>query len=479
MPDTSPVIVWFRQDLRLADNPALRAAAASGRPVIPVYILDDDTPGSWRAGGAARWWLHHSLSALLSSLEDMDGQLILRQGSSPEVLEELVKETEAGAVYWNRCYEPYAIDRDKGLKIHLKEKGCTVESFNGSLLFEPWQVETKAGGFYKVYTRYWQAVRAMQEPPLPESVPDKVTFADAMPESDDLESLSLLPTQPDWAGGLRDAWVTGEAAAMERLDDFLSDRIEGYKQGRDFPADPATSNLSPYLHIGNISPRQIWARTLERVGWTAASEAFLKEVVWREFAYHVLYHLPTLPDEPMYEKFAAFPWEEDADALKAWQMGQTGYPMVDAGMRELWQTGQMHNRVRMIAASFLVKHLLQPWQQGEAWFWDTLVDADLAANAFNWQWVAGCGADAAPYFRIFNPITQGAKFDPEGEYVRKYVPEIAALPDKYLFSPWEAPDNVLKDAGVVLDETYPRPIIGHKQGRERALEAFKSLPSSG
>ncbi len=479
MPDTSPVIVWFRQDLRLADNPALQAAIGTGRPIIPVYILDDATPGNWRLGGAARWWLHHSLAALSKEFEGLGGWIVLRQGEAAKVLGALVDETEAAAVYWNRCYEPFAIARDTALKSALSVKGCEVESFNGSLLFEPWQIETKAGGFYKVYTRYWQAIRALPDPSPPTRAPDKVRFAKAMPSSDTLDSLALLPTNPDWAGGLRDMWEVGEDAAIQRLDDFLSERIDGYKQGRDIPAEPATSNLSPYLHIGNISPRQIWAKTLDRVGWTAASEIFLKEIVWREFAYHVLYHLPSLPDEPMYGKFAAFPWEEDVSALAAWQQGRTGYPMVDAGMRELWQTGQMHNRVRMIAASFLVKHLLQPWQHGEMWFWDTLVDADLAANAFNWQWVAGCGADAAPYFRIFNPITQGTKFDPDGTYVRKYVPEIAGLPDKYLFQPWEAPEDVLEAAGVILDETYPRPIIGHKQGRERALAAFKSLPSSG
>ena len=442
MPDTSPIIVLFRNDLRITDNPALFEASRTGRPVIALYVLDDDAPGEWKPGGAARWWLHHSLAELEQRISDIGGKLVLRQGATVDVLDDVLKESGADSVHWNRCYEPYAIARDTEIK-----------------------------------AAFWHACRDKGDPAKPLVAPKKICAPSKDIRSDTLDDPALLPTKPDWASGLRDRWEPGERGAMARLDAFL-DVIDDYNDGRNFPALAATSNLSAYLHTGDISPRQIWHKTLKAHGWTKASEAFLKEIVWREFAYHVFYYLPELPTQPMYEKFADFPWQDNNEALKAWQQGRTGYPMVDAGMRELWQTGHMHNRVRMITASFLVKHLLLPWQQGEAWFWDTLVDADLAVNAFSWQWVAGCGADAAPYFRIFNPITQGSKFDPDGEYIRAYVPEIAALPDKHLFTPWEAPDNVLHDADVRLGETYPRPIIDHKKARERALSAFKALPSA-
>ena len=478
MSDSGPTIVWFRADLRVADNPAVFEASRGDRPVIGLYIFDDETPGEWGIGGAAKWWLHHSLVALEQSLTKIGGALVLRQGNAADVLAEVVRETNAGKVYWNRCYEPFTIKRDKGIKETLLDQGIEAKSFNGSLLFEPWTIETKAGGFYKVYTRFWLTCRDKGTPAPPLDAPTHLEKFEGDVKSDMLDDWKLLPTSPDWAEGLRDRWAPGEAGAMERLDTFLDTGAEDYDNLRNFPAIPATSNISPHLHIGDISPRQIWKITVDRLGWTKETEKFLKEIVWREFAYHVFYYLPEIPEEPMHNRFDAFPWREDTAALLAWQTGQTGYPMVDAGMRELWQTGHMHNRVRMITASFLVKHLLLPWQQGEAWFWDTLVDADLAVNAFSWQWVAGCGADAAPYFRIFNPITQGQKFDPDGTYIRTYVPEIADLPDKYLQTPWAAPDDVLHDAGVKLDETYPRPIIDHKMARERALEAFKSLPKN-
>ena len=478
MSDSGPTIVWFRADLRVADNPAVFEASRGDRPVIGLYIFDDETPGEWGIGGAAKWWLHHSLVALEQSLTKIGGALVLRQGNAADVLAEVVRETNAGKVYWNRCYEPFTIKRDKGIKETLLDQGIEAKSFNGSLLFEPWTIETKAGGFYKVYTRFWLTCRDKGTPAPPLDAPTHLEKFEGDVKSDMLDDWELLPTSPDWAEGLRDRWAPGEAGAMERLDTFLDTGAEDYDNLRNFPAIPATSNISPHLHIGDISPRQIWKITVDRLGWTKETEKFLKEIVWREFAYHVFYYLPEIPEEPMHNRFDAFPWREDTAALLAWQTGQTGYPMVDAGMRELWQTGHMHNRVRMITASFLVKHLLLPWQQGEAWFWDTLVDADLAVNAFSWQWVAGCGADAAPYFRIFNPITQGQKFDPDGTYIRTYVPEIADLPDKYLHTPWAAPDDVLHDAGVKLDETYPRPIIDHKMARERALEAFKSLPKN-
>lgn len=470
-----PLIVWFRSDLRIADNPALAEACATGRPILALFVLDDIAPGAWAPGGAARWWLHHSLAELAHNLTALGGRLVLRRGPAAEVLNTVIQDSGASGVYWNRTYEPYAIARDSAIKAGLKARGLEARSFNASLLFEPWTIATKNGGFYKVYTRFWQACRAQGDPEAPLAAPDRITAPAAFPEGERLEDWGLLPVAPDWAGGLRERWQPGERGALQRLHDFLDTAIAGYKEGRDLPARPATSNLSAYLHTGDIGPRQIWHATVARVGWTSASEAFLKELVWREFAYHVGHYLPELATQPMYPKFADFPWADDAAGLHAWQQGRTGYPMVDAGMRELWHTGHMHNRVRMVAASFLVKHLLLPWQQGEDWFWDTLVDADLAVNAFSWQWVAGCGADAAPYFRIFNPVLQGRKFDPKGAYIRTYVPEIAALPDKYLHAPWEAPAAVLADAGIRLGETYPQPIVAHSFARERALAAFKSL----
>lgn len=476
MTDPAPIIVWFRNDLRVADNPALIAAATSGKPVIALYILDDETPGKWKPGGAARWWLHHALAALQAALAKRGAALVLHRGRAEDVIVAVAAETGAQGVYWNRCYEPFAIARDTRIKEALQTAGLAAASFNGSLLFEPWEIATRQGGFYKVYTRFWHAVRDRGDPPPPGPAPVRIEAPAKLVKSDALEDWGLLPSAPDWAGGLRRRWQPGEAGAKARLRAFLQSGLDGYTDRRDFPADAVTSNLSAFLHTGDISPRQIWHETLKTAGWSEAAEKFLKEVVWREFAYHVFYHLPTLPEQPMAARFREFPWADDDTHLACWQQGRTGYPMVDAGMRELWQTGHMHNRVRMVTASFLVKHLLLPWQAGEAWFWDTLVDADLAVNAFSWQWVAGCGADAAPYFRIFNPILQGSKFDPDGAYIRTYVPEIAQLPDKYLFAPWEAPDAVLKDAGVVLGTTYPRPVVAHKQARERALAAFKSLP---
>lgn len=475
MTESAPLIVWLRADLRISDNPALYDACKSGQPVLALYIFDEETPGVRVLGGAAKWWLHHALERLGEAFAKMGARLILRRGAADTVLTSLIEEAGAAGVYWNRCYDPYAMARDRRIKETLKQQGIEAKSFNGSLLFEPWTIATKAGGFYKVYTRYWQACRDRGDPPPPMPAPAQIRSCQSGIDSDVLNDWKLLPSVPDWAGGLRARWQPGETGAVDRLQAFLHSGLKDYALRRDFPADPVTSNLSAYLHSGDISPRQVWHETLKSVGWSADAEKFLKELVWREFAYHVFYHLPEITEQPMHERFRAFPWRDDPAALKAWQRGLTGYPMVDAGMRELWQTGHMHNRVRMITASFLVKHLLVPWQQGEAWFWDTLVDADQAVNAFSWQWVAGSGADAAPFFRIFNPIIQGQKFDPDGHYIRTYVPEIAGLPDKYLFQPWLAPDDVLADAGVKIGGTYPGPIVEHKRARERALAAFKTL----
>ncbi|MEQ8967304.1 MAG: deoxyribodipyrimidine photo-lyase [Azospirillaceae bacterium] len=482
-PPDSPIIVWFRLDLRLADNPALRAAVDSGRRVVPLFILDDADAGPWKPGGATRWWLHGSLERLAADLAERGAPLVLRAGKAADVLDTLIEETGAGAVAWNRRYEPWAIARDKEIKAALKDRGLDVASHDAALLFEPWTVETKTGGPYKVYTPFWRACRARaEEIARPAAAPRAVPGLDPAPASEALENWGLRPTKPDWAGGLRETWTPGEAGARARLDRFLDEAAARYDDRRNRPDLPGTSGLSPHLHWGEIGPRRVWhavehARAEAGGAAGEAMEAFLQEIVWREFSYHLLYHFPDLPDEPLDDRFAGFPWADDPDGrlVRAWQRGRTGYPVVDAGMRELWTTGWMHNRVRMITASFLVKHLLQPWQAGEAWFWDTLVDADLASNSASWQWVAGCGADAAPYFRIFNPVLQGEKFDPDGTYVRHWVPEIAALPDKYLHKPWEAPSAALDRAGVILGETYPAPVVDHKQARRRALDAFETI----
>ncbi len=473
----SATIVWFRQDLRLADNPALLAAIKRGEPVIPLYVWAPEEEGDWPPGAATKVWLHDSLAALDASLRSIGSRLVIRKGSTADVLSALIAETGASAVYWNRRYEPAAIARDSALKESLRQSGIATESFNGSLLFEPWEVQTKQGGPYRVFTPFWKACVQQSEPNAPSPVPKSVPAPAAWPSSTTIADLELEPTI-DWAGGIRRAWTPGEHGALARLETFVKDAMRSYKRGRDFPAEPFVSRISPHLHFGEIGPRQIWSivyRHMAAAGDEEGGVAFLREVGWREFSYHLLYHFPTVPDTPLQEKFAAFPWRDDLAGLKAWQRGRTGYPIVDAGMRQLWETGWMHNRVRMIVASFLTKDLLIPWQEGAQWFWDTLVDADLANNTQGWQWTAGCGADAAPYFRVFNPTTQGEKFDSDGEYVRRWVPELSALPAKWIHKPADAPAEVLTEAKVIVGETYPAPIVDHKMARERALEAYAAI----
>ena len=480
----APSIVWFRLDLRLSDNPALTAAAKRGRALVPLFILDDEEADEWAIGGASRWWLHHALEALASELRDHGGDLILRQGPAERVLDEVIAETGAEAVYWNRRYEPWAIARDGKIKDRLKKDGMAVESFNGALLTEPWQMKTKQDGPYKVFTPYWKAVRAAGEIPEPLPMPDEMTFISKTPQSDRLMDWDLLPSKPNWAAAFPDTWTPGSEGATGRLSDFLDDAVFAYKDQRNAPGQPGTSRLSPHLHFGEISPRQIWhaaiAKNLAETGepMSGGVMTFLSEVVWREFSYNLLYHFPHLPKDPLKTEFAAFPWIDDPAGLKAWQTGMTGYPIVDAGMRELWTTGWMHNRVRMITASFLIKDLMIHWSEGEAWFWDTLVDADLASNSASWQWVAGSGADASPYFRIFNPVLQGEKFDPDGTYVRRWVPELADLPDKVMHAPWEASPVELQAAGITLGQTYPERIVNHASARDRALAAYKALKAA-
>lgn len=470
----SPIIVWFRQDLRLSDQPALAAALADGRPVLPLFVWESESEEDWRPGGASQWWLHHALTDLAAQLKEKGLQLILRCGSPRETLRALCDECGAEAVYWNRRYEPAAIAADAALKEQLKDDGWEVKSFNAALLFEPWTVSTQSGGPYKVYTPFSRAVLGRSLPEPVEVSWKGVKGPQGGLKSLEVDDLKLLPKLA-WADEFPDAWDPTRKGAEKRLETFLHEGgVRDYATARDEPAVDGTSRLSPYLHWGQIGPREV-AAALGKVAQSKGQETFLRELIWREFGYHVLYHFPETPTKPLQPYFKHFPWRNDAKALEAWQKGQTGYPIIDAGMRQLWRTGWMHNRVRMIVGSLLVKHLLIRWEEGARWFWDTLVDADLASNTLGWQWIGGCGADAAPYFRIFNPMTQGSKFDPDGAYVRRWVPELAKLPDKYIHTPWEAPPHVLEHAGVELGETYPEPIIEHKAGRERALEAFETL----
>ncbi len=476
-----PVLLWFRQDLRLDDNPALRVAVGMKAPLICLYILDDETPGNWAMGGASRWWLHHSLAAFARRLEAKGQTLILRRGAADTVIQQLAAETGAKAVLWNRLYDPASVSRDKRLKEQLQKDGLDAQSFNARLLREPWEIRNKSGDPFRVFTPFWRAARAAGPMTAPEAAPDTLPPPVDGMASDRLEDWALLPTKPDWAGGLRAFWTPGEDGALSRFAHFRECILDGYESDRDRPDRDGTSRLSPHLHFGEISPRRLW-QSVE--GWRhgkdgphaqTQADKFLAELGWREFSHSLLFYNPGLPDESLREDFRAFPWENNETHLNAWQSGQTGYPIVDAGMRQLWATGWMHNRVRMVVGSLLVKHLLQPWQAGEAWFWDTLVDADLANNSAGWQWIAGCGADAAPYFRVFNPMLQGEKFDPDGAYVRHWVPELAKLPAKHIHKPWEAPALVLAEAGIRLGKEYPEPIIAHGKGRERALAAFQSI----
>jgi len=468
-----PIIVWFRQDLRLTDNPALIAAHKTGQPIIPLYILDDINSGEWKMGAASRWWLHESLTALNKSL---DNNLCLENGDASEILQTLVKQTGAKAIYWNRCYEPWRIARDKQIKQTLTEQDIDAKGFNGSLLFEPHNALKDDGTPYRVFTPFYKKGCLARTPPRePQPAPKNLNIKNH--KSLSLNDLNLLP-KVDWHKNLAPHWTPGEQGAKKRLQDFLENGLKGYKEDRNHPMKKNVSRLSPHLHYGEISPNQAWyaARpAMVAQSCEADGEHFLSELGWREFSNSLLFHFPDMPRNPLQNKFSAFPWRDDKQSLKRWQKGQTGYPIVDAGMRELWQTGYMHGRTRMIVGSFLVKNLMLHWHHGEEWFWNTLLDADLANNSASWQWIAGCGADAAPYFRIFNPITQGKKFDTDGSYVRKYVPEIAKLPDKYLHNPWEAPDNVLEYAQIELGKNYPKPIVDLKASRERALAAFKSL----
>lgn len=473
--DDRPVILWFRQDLRLADNPALVHAVESGRPVLPVFILDRN-PVLRPTGAASLWWLDKSLRALDASLRDRGSRLILRRGDSEAELRRLIDETGADAVFMNRLFEPEAYARDADIAHGLEVEGIICKGWNGTLLARPGSVLNGSGQPYKVFTPFHRALLAATVAPPAAAAPSRLATPTG-PASDDIDAWGLHPTRPDWSGGFD--WTPGEAGAESALSAFLARGLKSYSVGRDIPAEAATSRLSPHLHFGEISP---W-RAVEAVRAAAAdgrapaaeAEKFVAEIGWREFSAHLLHAFPQITDTAFRPEYDAMPWRDDPEGLEAWQRGRTGYPVVDAGMRELWTTGYMHNRVRMIVASFLVKHLLIDWREGERWFRDTLVDADLASNVQNWQWVAGSGADASPYFRIFNPIIQGRKFDADGRYVRQWVPELRRVPDRWLHAPWTAPPEVLRDAGVRLGSDYPRPVVDHETARKRALDALATV----
>ncbi len=478
---SNTTLVVFERDLRVADQKALSEAAKAG-PVIAAYIMDAPLKAS--LGGAQKWWLHQSLNSLDASLAEYGGGLTLLSGNDRAVtLIAFCKANGISNVDWTARNDIFATNSprntDSALTAKLEQANIKATIHHGQLLHEPASIRTGSGGPFRVYTPFWRVMEQRLEQFKAEPAPEKITFAQTS-GSEDLSSWGLSPTKPDWSGTLAAVWQPGETGAHNNLAAFLEGGLTGYDENRNRPDMAGTSRLSPHLAFGEISPYQVIEAALKRRGKVPAGdlETFLKEIVWREFSYHLIHQKPGLATENFNISFDRFPWASDDKALDAWQKGMTGYPIVDAGMRELYQTGWMHNRVRMIVASFLTKHLLLDWRAGERWFWDTLVDADPASNASGWQWVSGSGADASPYFRIFNPILQAEKFDPKGDYVRKYVPELAKMRAPFIHKPWEAPDMELISAGVRIGSTYPAPIIDHAKGRQRALDAYKMLKES-
>ena len=476
----STTILLFRQDMRLNDHPALATAAKRGE-VLPVFIYDENVAGSWGLGGASQWWLHESLTSLSGAISAQGGQLVLRRGDTLEALLQLQEVSHADAIYFSRQYQPWSSALESSIYDTFTAKNVEVKRFPGTLLHEPGSVLTGSGTLFKVFTPFWRAANKLPvAAPVP--APD-VKWSGVKVSSNQLLDWQLQPNNqsnmPNWAAGWDGLWSPGEDGAQAALEAFLDAPVEHYAEGRDLPAKRYTSRLSPHLKFGELSPRQVWAvaqqRKLSAPQWSSAIDKFLAEIGWREFCYQLIDLFNEMPNTPFKDQFTDFPWDNNASHLRAWQQGQTGYPIVDAGMRELWQTGFMHNRVRMIVASFLTKHLLVHWVEGERWFWDCLLDADIASNACSWQWVAGSGADAAPYFRIFNPIAQGQKFDPDGDYVRQWCPELLELPKKFIHAPWEAPALTRASAGVELGSSYPLPIVDHKQARQGALDAYEVI----
>ena len=472
-------IVWFRKDLRIQDNPSLFAALENNQRIIPVFIWDEEAGGSWKLGASSRWWLHHALLDLSQSIRNLGGQLLLLKGKAEEVIPHLANKYGAKQVYYGRTYDPSGIETQVQVEEALDQAGIESQSFNSSLLQEPWETKNGSGKPFQVFTPYWRKSRQIiYREPLSYN-PSKLNFEALPTPQTKLDDLELIPHHP-WHHKLGEHWEVTEEAGLRMIRRTVDEVTRSYATRRNHPAVEGTSRLSPYLAWGLVSPRQICQAVLsaENEGSLRGENKFLVEIGWREFSYHLLYHYPTIPDQPLRPKYASFPWLEDPESLDNWKFGNTGYPMVDAGMRQLYETGWMHNRVRMVVASFLVKHLLLPWNEGAKWFWDTLVDADLASNTQGWQWAAGCGADAAPYFRIFNPITQGEKFDARGEYAKQWIPSLENLPSKWVFRPWEAPPSLLSESGIELGKDYPSPCIDHAYGRQRALAALASLKTA-
>ncbi len=471
-------ICWFRRDLRLTDNAALMHAVQSAQHVIPVFIHAPEEESPWQPGAASHWWLHHSLQSLSDALAQLGSRLIIRDGNSLSALQQLIHETSATLVTWNRLYEPACIARDTHIKKMLRESAVEVHSDNSALLFEPWSIQTKQHTPFKVFTPFWRSCQLqLPQQPAPLAAPTHLTTIPQQLTSLPLNELELLP-RIKWDTGMRQRWRVGEQPALQTLQRFLDGHIQDYSLQRDRPSMSGTSSLSPHLHFGAIGPRQIVA-AINAQSLTAAAasgaDTFMKELGWREFAHHLLYHFPHTTDHPLDMRFENFSWQENQSLLQAWQKGMTGIPLVDAGMRELWATGWMHNRVRMIVASFLTKNLRMHWLQGARWFWDTLVDANLANNTLGWQWTAGCGADAAPYFRVFNPVLQAERYDADTIYIRKWIPELIPLANRWIACPWNAPDEELIRAGIKLGQDYPRPIVDLSLSREAALNAYAQI----
>jgi deoxyribodipyrimidine photo-lyase len=462
--------------LRLHDHAALTAAAATGRPLVACFVLD--TAGAWAPGGASRWWLHGSLAALARQIARLGGALVLRRGPAASEVAAIAAACGAAEVHCSKSYEPEGRRAEAELHRSLAQRGARLVVHAGELLFDPGQLRSQSGEPFKVFTPFWNACLRSAAIRAPLRLPARLSFAAPAVESEALDAWRLRPVAPDWAGGLRAAWSPGEAAARARLDAFVAAPLEDYRLERDRPDRSGVSRLSPHLRFGEVSVRTVW-HAVQAAPAGAGATAYARQLGWREFARHLLWHWPTFASESFRSEFRRFPWRDDSEALARWQRGETGYPLVDAGMRELWHTGWMHNRVRMVTASFLVKHLLLPWQRGAEWFWDTLVDADLANNSAGWQWVAGSGADAAPYFRVFNPLLQGRKFDPDGAYVRRWIPELAALSNDLIHEPSAAPPVLLQAARVEIGGNYPRPLVAHGEARARALAAYATLKTGG